>query len=43
MRRVLAVLVVAAGMAAATLTCAQTAPAETPIVIGTSYALPSAT
>ena len=42
MRRLLAVLLVAAGMAAGSLASAQTAPAETPIVIGTSYALPSA-
>lgn len=43
MHRILAVLLVAAGIAAAPVARAQTAPAETPIVIGTSYALPSST
>ncbi len=43
MRRVLAVLLVAAGIAFAPAALAQGAPAETPIVIGTSYALPSST
>jgi len=41
MQRILAVLLVAAGIALAPATRAQTAPVETPIVIGTSYALPS--
>ncbi|WP_374517004.1 alpha/beta hydrolase [Brevundimonas sp.] len=41
MRGVLAVLLVAAGIAVAPATLAQTGPAERPIVIGTSYALPS--
>lgn len=43
MHRILAVLLVAVGIAAAPVALAQTAPAETPIVIGTSYALPSST
>lgn len=43
MHRILAVLLVAAGIAAAPVARAQTAPPETPIVIGTSYALPSST
>ena len=41
MKRIPAVLLVAAGIALAPATRAQTAPVETPIVIGTSYALPS--
>lgn len=43
MRRVLAAIVVAAGTALAPVAQAQTTLAETPIVIGTSYALPSST
>ena len=43
MRRILAVLGVAAGIAFASAASAQTAPAETPVVIGTSFALPSST
>ena len=43
MRRILAATMVAAGIALAPVAQAQTTPAETPIVIGTSYALPSPT
>lgn len=42
MRRALAAITAAAGIGLAPGALAQTAPAETPIVIGTSYALPSA-
>lgn len=42
MRRLLAAVAVAAGVALAPAARAQTAPAETPIVIGSSWALPSA-
>lgn len=43
MPRFLAAFTVAAGIALAPAALAQTAPAETPVVIGTSYALPSST
>jgi predicted alpha/beta superfamily hydrolase len=42
MRRALAAITAAAGIGLAPGALAQTAPAQTPIVIGTSYALPSA-
>lgn len=43
MRRIVAALAAAAGIALAPAALAQTAPIPTPIVIGTSWALPSAT
>lgn len=43
MRRALAAITAAAGIGLAPGALAQTTPAETPIVIGTSYALPSST